>query len=63
MPGKSKVSVKGKGEPLAFPPAMLPFTQDTTLTVQLRTSDAACIQARFSTNQQNTGTLFKASSD
>lgn len=62
-PGKPKVSLKGKGVPLAFPPAMLPFAQDTTLTVQLRTSNAACIQARFSTNQKNTATLFKASSD
>jgi hypothetical protein len=60
--GKAKVSVKGKGEPLAFPAAMLPFAQDSTVTVQLRTSDAACIQARFSTNQMNTDAQFKASS-
>lgn len=62
-PGKSKVMLKGKGDPLTFPPAMLPFAQDSTVTVQLRASDAACIQARFSTNQKNTAAQFKASSD
>jgi len=63
MPGKSKVTLKGKGDPLTFPPAMLPFAQDSTVTVQLRASDAACLQARFSTNQRNTAAQFKASSD
>jgi len=62
-PGKSKLTLKGKGTPLTFPPAMLPFAQDSTVTVQLRASDAACIQARFSTNQKNTAEQFKASSD
>ena len=46
--GRARISILGRGEHLPFPSSLLPFSQDSTVTVQLSNSEDVCWQAEYS---------------
>jgi cysteine-rich repeat protein len=62
VPGKGKILVKGRGPNLGLP--ALPLAQDPAVTVQLKSSDGPCWEARYAAPAlRNTQAQFKDRTD
>src|SRR5262249_62041759 len=59
--GKSKITIAGKGAGLGVP--TLPFAQDPTVKVELRSNTGQCWEATYSTHLKNDTGQFKAKAD
>ncbi len=61
LPGKSKITLVGKGAASPMPP--LPLSQDVKVTAQVLNGAGFCWGAEYSTNTKNDGAFFKAKAD